>query len=76
MTKKIIVLDAFGSHKNPNKTPVWWKVKKYFIHQENIRAISRKGKGTAISLFHGDDLLVDINYDKVSILLPSDNNKI
>ena len=73
MTKKIIVFDA---PVKSSKTSVWWKIGKYFIHQENIRSISRKGKGTSITLFHGDDLLVNLSYDKLSVLLPSDSNKI
>ncbi|MBI3500895.1 MAG: hypothetical protein HY063_03790 [Bacteroidetes bacterium] len=74
MTKKIIVLDA--PVKAKDKTPVWWKLGKYFIHQENIRSIKRKGKGTAITFFHGDDLLVNVKYDKLEILLPSDKNAV
>ncbi|MBI4932098.1 MAG: hypothetical protein HY841_15175 [Bacteroidetes bacterium] len=73
MSKKIIVLDA--SLKS-TKTPVWWKLGKYFIHQENIRSISRKGKGTSITMFHGDDLLVNVSYDKLKTLLPSDSKAI
>ena len=73
MQKKIIVLDS--PTKN-NNTPVWWKVGKYFIHQENIRSLSRKGKGTVITMFHGEDILANISYDKLSVLLPSDNKSI
>lgn len=73
MTKKIIVLDA---PVKSSKTSVWWKIGKYFIHQENIRSIKRKGKGTLITLFQGEDMLVKISYDKLSVLLPSDNKSI
>jgi len=73
MPKKIIVLDA---PIKSGKTSVWWKVGKYFIHQENIRSISRKGKHSLMRLFHGDDVIVHVNYDKLQILLPSDNKSI
>lgn len=73
MTKKIIVLDA---PVKSSKTPVWWKVGKYFIHQENIRSIKRKGKGTLITLFQGEDMLVKISYGKFIALLPSDSKAI
>ncbi len=72
MFKKIIVIDAHHVLKSNEKTAVWWKLGKYFIHQENIRSIKRKGKGTAITFFHGEDLLVNVKYDKLKILLPSD----
>lgn len=70
MSKKIIVLEA---PVKSIKTPVWWKIGKYFIHQENIRSIKRKGKGSVITFFQGEDMLVNINYDKLKVLLPSDN---
>ena len=70
MSKKIIVLDA---PVKSNKTPVWWKLGKYFIHQENIRSLKRMGKGTVISFFKGEDLTVKISYDKLLALLPADS---
>ena len=73
MSKKIIVLDA---PTKSSKTPVWWKVGKYFIHQENIRSLKRMGKGTVISFFKGEDLTVSISYDKLRVLLPSDSKAI
>lgn len=73
MLKKITVLDA---PVKSSKIPVWWKVGKYFIHQENIRSLKRKGKGTSISVFQGEDLLLNVDYDKLSALLPSDNKAI
>lgn len=76
MTKKFIVINANNNGQNHDKTNVWWKLGRYFIHQDNIRSLSRKGKGTVITMFHGDDIHVDINYDKLSILLPSNKNTI
>jgi hypothetical protein len=73
MSKKIIVLDAPSKS---SKTPVWWKIGKYFIHQENIRSLRRMGKATVISLFKGEDLVVKVSYDKLQALLPSDNKAI
>jgi hypothetical protein len=56
MAKKIIILDLPVKDNNKrslliSKTPVWWKLGKYFINQENIRALKRRGKTTAISFF-------------------------
>ena len=59
-----------NSLKLPKETVVWVKVGKHFIDQNNIRAISRKGKNTVIGLFSGKDIVVDVSYDKVKSLLP------
>ena len=76
MTKKLLVIDAAHVPKNDNTTTVWWKIGNYFIHQGNIRSVSRKGKHSVISLFHGEDITAKVDYDKLSILLPSDINAI
>ena len=73
MIKKTIVLDAPSKS---SKTPVWWKIGKYFIHQENIRSLKRNGKGTVISFFQGEDVTVNISYDKLRPLLPADSRSI
>ena len=73
MSKKLIILDAPSKTK---KTPVWWKVRKYFIHQENIRSLKRKGKGTVISFFQGEDVTVNVSYDKLQLFFPNDNKSI
>lgn len=75
--KKIIILDIAHPEKtDKGKICVWWKTGKYFIRQENIRSLRRKGRKTKISLFHGEDVTVDVDYDKLSVLLPSEKNKI
>lgn len=72
MKKKIIVLDIAHPEKtDKGKTRIWWKAGKYFIRQENIRSLRRKGRKTKISLFHGEDVTVDVEYDKLLVLLPS-----
>lgn len=55
----------------PEKSPtVLLKVGKYFIEQDNIRAVTRKGKNTVISLFKGADIIVTVDYDKIMQMLP------
>lgn len=76
MSKKIIVIGAQHAPPDQEKTNVWWKIDNYFINQNNIRALSRKGKHSLVRLYHGDDLTVHVDYDKLKILLPSDRNKI
>lgn len=41
-----------------------------FLKEENIRAIKRDGAKTKILFIHGDDLTVDVDYDKVKALFP------
>lgn len=74
MARKIVVIDFPSAAKD--KTAVWWKIGKYFINQENIRSVKRSGRGSAITLFHGNDLQVDVKYDELASFLPSDKNKI
>lgn len=59
---------AMSNNENPT---ILIKLRKHFIEQDNIRSISRKGKNTVISLIKGQDIVVDIDYDKVIQLLPS-----
>ena len=70
MPKKLIVIDAHRNKSDKTKTNVWWKIDRHFINQENIRALSRKGKYSVIRLFYGEDVTVNVNYDKLSVLLP------
>lgn len=56
---------------NTGNPTVLIKLRKYFIDQDNIRSVTRKGKNTVISLIKGDDVIVDIDYDKIIQLLPS-----
>lgn len=61
--------------KHTSQPIIWWKVGKHFIKEDNIRALSRKGfgKGTEIRMFEGEDLFVDVDYDKLIKLLPLEN---
>jgi len=75
MAKEIIVINSAEKAENAQKTTVWWKIDKYFINQDNIRALSRKGirKGTTIKMHHGDDVFVNVDYDKLLELFPAEN---
>ena len=44
---------------------VWIKIGKHFINQKNIRSIARKGDSTVISLVKGEDIVVNVDYDKI-----------
>jgi len=68
--KKLIVINNLEKEKHPDKMPVWWKIDKYFIAQDNIHSLSRKGRKTVIRMYHGEDILVNVNYDKLSVLFP------
>lgn len=52
------------------KVTVWIKAGKAFVNQDNIRAVKRHGRNTYISVVAGDDLVVDMKYDKFMELLP------
>jgi hypothetical protein len=73
MSKKIIVINPVADSQKEDKTTVWWKLGKYFIHQDNICSVSRRGKHSCIHLYHGEDIVVNVDYDKLSVLLPSGN---
>ena len=77
MSKEVVVPEATESAENKFKTIVWWKIGKHFINQDNIRSLSRKGigRGTAIRMYHGEDIRVNVDYDKLISMLP-DTNKI
>ena len=75
MAKEIVVINSVEKVKNDQHTTVWWRIDKYFINQDNIRALSRKGmgKGTTIRMHHGDDVRVNVDYDKLLKLFPAEN---
>lgn len=75
MPSEIVIINAAATAENIRKTIVWWKIGKYFINQDNIRALSRKGmgKGTVIRMFQGEDIRVNVDYDKLVVLLPGKN---
>ena len=68
--KNLVVVYEKGRTLNPDKTNVWWKVDKYFIHQDNIHSISRRGRGSVIRMYQGEDVKVNIDFDKLSVLFP------
>jgi len=45
--------------------PILLKIGEYFIPKQQIRSITRFGKGTKIMLVSGDEILLNANYDKV-----------
>ncbi|GAB4248447.1 MAG: hypothetical protein Kow0079_00530 [Vicingaceae bacterium] len=51
------------------KIKVWIKLKNYFIEESNIRKIINEGKFTRIKRFSGDDIIVEMDYDKVMELV-------
>ncbi len=50
--------------------PILIKLEDYFIREDNIRAVIRHGSGTSISLIMGEDIVVNIRYEKVKSILP------
>lgn len=50
--------------------PCLVRVGRKFVNEENIRAIKRDGANTRIQFMHGDDLLVELDYNKVKALFP------
>ena len=45
--------------------PVLLKIDHYFIPKGNIQSVLRYGKGCKIILTSGDELVVEMNYEKV-----------
>ena len=74
MAKEIVTINSPKKIES-EQTTVWWKVDKYFINQENIRALSKKGirKGTTIKLHQGEDVFVNVAYEKLLELFPAGN---
>ncbi|MFQ5335306.1 MAG: hypothetical protein ACE5DN_04465 [Flavobacteriales bacterium] len=50
--------------------PILIKLEAHFIREDNIRAVSRHGTGTTVSLIMGEDITVNIEYEKVKAILP------
>lgn len=61
--------------KQPPETPILIKIGPHFIPEKNIRSFSRSGKSTRISLVTGEDILVDMAYDKVAELIGGKKKK-
>jgi hypothetical protein len=53
------------------KNTTWIKLGPYFIREDNIRSIKRMGSGTKIIRILGEDIVVEVDYEKVKGLLPS-----
>jgi hypothetical protein len=49
--------------------PVLIKIGPYFLDKKDVRGIARFGKGSKLTLSNGDELVVNISYDKVSDIL-------
>ncbi len=41
-----------------------------FLNEKNIRAIKRDGVNTRIQFIHGEDMLVNLAFEKVKALFP------
>jgi len=54
------------------KIKTWLKLDQYFIDEENIRAIKKKGKTTIIERMIGDDIVVNIEYEKLKGIVITD----
>ncbi|CAN5377897.1 hypothetical protein BH09BAC5_BH09BAC5_09370 [soil metagenome] len=50
---------------NPGDIPILLKIGEYFIQRNEIRSVARFGKGSKIILSNGNELIVQVNYDKV-----------
>lgn len=55
--------------KNMEKIKTWIKLKDLFIDEDNIRAIQKNGKKTVIERIQGENIVVDIEYEKVKLLI-------
>jgi hypothetical protein len=64
-----------SADKQPSETPILIKIGKHFIPEKNIRSFARSGKATRISMIDGDDILVDLDYDKVAELMGGKKKK-
>jgi hypothetical protein len=53
----------------PEETRVLLKIGPYFIQKTEIQSCARFGKGTKIMLVNGDELTVNIRYERVAELL-------
>lgn len=51
------------------KIKTWIKLKDLFIDEDNIRAIQKNGKKTVIERIQGENIVVDIEYEKVKLLI-------
>ena len=52
-----------------NEILIFVKIGPHFILPDNVRSVVRFGKGTKIILSDGDELVVNISYEKVAELV-------
>lgn len=51
------------------KIKTWVKLNDLFIDESNIRSVRKNGKKTIIERIQGDAITVDLDYDKVNLLI-------
>lgn len=57
-------------HINPaNDIPILFKIGEHFIPQQQVRSVTRFGKGCKIMLTSGNELLVRVSFERVSELV-------
>jgi hypothetical protein len=49
--------------------PILFKIGDYFIPKQQIRSVTRFGKGCKIMLISGNEMVVRVNFEKVSELV-------
>ena len=54
---------------NMGKIKTWIKLNDLFIDEDNIRSVRKNGKKTIIERIQGDPISVDIDYEKVNLLI-------
>lgn len=58
-----------NTNENMEKIKTWIKLDDLFIDEENIRAIQKNGKKTVIERIQGNNIVVDIEFEKVKLLI-------
>jgi hypothetical protein len=56
-------------HLPASDIPILVKIEKHFFHKNQIRSVARFGKGSKLTLTNGDEIVVNMNYDKVKDIL-------
>lgn len=49
--------------------PVLLKIENHFFPASQVRSVSRFGKGCKVFLSNGDEIIVNVNYEKVADLV-------
>ncbi len=58
-----------NTNENMEKIKTWIKLDDLFIDEDNIRAIQKNGKKTVIERIQGNNIVVDIEFEKVKLLI-------